>query len=438
MKIQKLRKALGAKRMIRGRPRPVLPLFIIAILMVGVGADLIYHYTVDVNTSGGEILGDPYWTKFTDLLDVEVDIVPLPSVVQNTYEDTDTYRLSLVNPLTRVAMVFQVTGTINTGVTVEAYLEEGETDTLWAEGDNYAVLMGDGNPDSVELYFRIHASYEAEIGSLGDFGFRFIACENPIIPFALSVDSITQGPGVELQDVATSTMQTTIDFGTIIPDDSAVINEDYLLYGLDHVLVQYEWTGLPADVHIAVDWSDDLGSTWNVWAPDVDYDLAYEEELLLRFSITADAGSDHSAGLAVGLVLTEGVAPVVPFTMSVDITQSGDGNVDITALDLTTILTSFDFGTLTQGVPTVYENAVYMCIGSTGGEWYDWTYLPADVVVTVQYSFNGGSSWSPWAPTEDLGGQGPGVNIHLKFTITANSGAEYPAGLVAIINFHGN
>lgn len=431
-------KLLGAtKTMKSGRKVRIMPLFIACLLMVGVAGSLIYHYTVDVDTSGGEVLGDPYWTKFTDLSDVEVDIVPLPDVVQNTYSDTDTYRLSLVNPLTRVAMVFQVTGTINTGVTVEAYLEEGEVDTLWAEGDNYAILMGDGNPESVELYFRIHASYEAEVGPLGDFGFRFIACENPIIPFALSVDPITQGPGVELQDVATGTMQTTIDFGTITPDDPVVINEDYLLYGLSHVLVQYAWTGLPADVHIAVDWSDDLGSTWNVWAPDVDYDIAYEEELYLRFSIIADPGSDHSAGLAVGLVLTEGVAPVVPFAMSADITKSGAVNsLDILTADLTTVLTILDFGTITQGVPMVYTDIAAKCVANSVFLSYTWTVSAPDVTIVVEYSTNGGSSWNAWNAGEDL----PDLMytddvVHIRLSITADATAEYPAGLVVTINF---
>ena len=425
--------------MILGKRTPVMPLFLIAVLMVGAAGSLIYHYTVDVSTSGGEVLGDPYWTEFTDLENVIVNNVPLPSVTQNTYSDTDTYRLTLINPLVRVAMVFQVTGTVNTGVTVEAYLEEGEVDTLWAEGDNYAILMGDGNPGSVDLYFRIHASYEAVADQpLGDFGFRFIACENPIIPFALSADPITQGPGVELQDIATSTKQLTIDFGTITPDDPVVINELYMLYGLDHVLVQYAWTSLPADVHIAVDWSDDLGSTWNVWAPDMDYDLSYAEELYIRFSITADAGSDHSAGLAVGLVLTEGVAPTVPFAMSADITKSGPliNDQDIVdSGDLTTVLTSLDFGLITQGVPNEYTGAAYKNTGTTSIlSRYSWTTLPTAVTVVVEYSIDDGLTWVVWVEGIDAPTLTVGNVMRLRFTITSD--AEYSTGLIATIDFY--
>jgi hypothetical protein len=408
--------------------------------MIGVAADLIIKFQVDVTTSDGQVLGDPYWTEFTDLENVIVTNVPLPDVTQNTYADTDTYRLSLVNPdIETVSMVFQVTGTLYTGVAIECYLEEGEVDTLWAEGNNYAILMGNAeHPDSVDLYFGFYASWDAAVGPLGDsIGFRFMAYDNPIIPFALSADPITQGPGVELQDVATGTMQTIIDFGTITPDDPIVVNEDYLLYGLDHVLVQYAWTGLPADVHIAVDWSDDLGSTWNTWAPDVDYDIAYEEELYLQFTITADAGSDHSSGLAVGLVLTESVAPVIPFSMDADITKSGGvDSLAILTADLTTVLTMLDFGTITQGVPMVYTDIAAKCVTNSVFLSYTWTVLPSDVIVVMEYSTNGGSTWNAWAPSEDTPLMYTDDIVHIRFTITADGIAEYPAGLTATINFH--
>jgi len=434
LKIQKIKKLFGATKMIRGRKVRLLPLLIIFILMVGVAADLIVHYTVDVTTSGGEVLGDPYWTEFTDLENVTVTNVPLPDVVQNTYEDTLTYRLSLVNPDIKVAMVFEVTGTLNAGIAIEAYLEMGETDVLWDEGNNYAILMGiNGYGGSVDLYFRVSATWDAAVGALGDsIGFRFIACENPIIPFMLSAD-ITQGPDVELQNVVTSAMQTTIDFRTITPEDLVVINEDYMLYGLSHVQVQYAWTGLPADVHIAVDWSDDLGSTWNVWAPDVKYDILSAEELRLRFSITADAGSDHSSGLSIGLVLTESDPIVDPFNMYADMTKSGSTtNMELLVSGIAG--TSLDFGMITQGTPLVYSGLKIRILNSNTKIRYAWTYLPSDVTIGMQYKID--ATWVTWNVGEDVPSQIPGTLVYLRFTITADGNAEYPTGLTVVIDFY--
>lgn len=186
-----------------------------------------------------------------------------------------------------------------------------------------------------------------------------------------------------------------------------------------------------------MDWSDDLGVTWNVWMPNVDYNLALGEDLYLRFSITADAGSDHSVGLAVGLVLTESAAP---FPMGSDYTKSGTGQANFRILDsgdLVTELSVLDFGTITQGVPSVYLGSVVKCINTGITMQYSWTVTAPDVSVLVEYSTDGGVSWSTWNENTDSPYLVSQAIMHLRFTITADALAEHPTGLTVEINFDG-
>jgi hypothetical protein len=290
--------------MILGKSRPILPLFIISLLMMGVAADLIGHYVNQVDTSGN-VVADPFWTKFTDMSSVEVTTVPFPDTVQNGYSDTDHYLLTLVNTAGgEVEIGFEIIGTLSTGVSIECYQAIG--DVLWEEGVMHTVLLGNGYPDFVEVYFRSHATYEAVPGPLGDFDLRFTTYEYQISPFQMDVDPATTS-GLHPEDVSIVdsgdliTVLTAMDFGLITQGVPKEYTGAALVYtGAGSAVMDYAWTGMPADVTVVLEYSLDGGITWVIWNIGETFIIGNSPSTAhLRFTITSSA--DYRYGLTVSI-----------------------------------------------------------------------------------------------------------------------------------------